>query len=193
MATTKIQIINLALAYLQQLPVNSFSEEQPPKITALAAMYDVIKIKCLQKTIWSFALKTQRLSRISDVSDYPNYMYMYQLPDDCLTVWQLYVGAYQTQTNYQLIGRRIYSNEPTLWLLYIFPQTENFFTAPFVDYIALQLAAQAGLLFTQDKALAENLLKMAELAFVDASGADGINHPAYVIANYPLITARLSG
>lgn len=193
MSTTKINIINLSLAYLQQLPVNSFSEEQPPKITALAAMYDVVKVKCLQKTIWSFALKTQRLSRISDPSDYPNYMYMYQLPDDCLTVWQLYVGAYQTQTNYQLIGRRIYSNEPSLSLLYVFPQTENFFTAPFEDYVALQLAAQAGLLFTQDKALAENLYEMAKVAFIDAAGADGVNHPAYVIQNYPLITSRLSG
>lgn len=191
MTPTKIQILNLALAYLQQSPVNETTKN--PKIEALSNIYDVLKLKCLQQNVWSFALKTARLSRLTDASDYPNYLYMYPLPNDCLLVFQLYAGAYQTQTNYQLIGDKIYSNWPELSLLYVFPQIENNWSVSFVNYVALIVAAQGCMLFTQDKTLAASLVSAAEQAFIDASSADGFNHPSYVIQNYPLITARVGG
>ena len=188
---TKISILNLSLAALQQMPINDWVNG-PSKITALASMYDNLKISTLQSSNWSFALKTQQLSRLSDTSDYANYQYMYQIPNDCISIWQLYAGAYQTQGDYQKIGNRIYSNQPQLWLLYVFQQTENNFPSIFVDYLYKQLASDACMIFTQDKTLQTVLLEQAEFAFSKATAWDGQQHPSYEITYFPSLVARIS-
>lgn len=188
---TKIYILNLTLAALQQGPINDWVNG-PAKITALSDLYDNFKMSALQKANWSFALKTQQLSQLSAVSDYPNYKYMYQIPNDCVSIWQLYAGAYQTQSDYQKIGERIYSNQSRLFLLYIFPQTENNWPGSFIDYFYKQLASDACMMFTQDKTLQEVLIKQAAFAFSEATSFDGQQHPSYQITNFPSIMARLS-
>lgn len=183
-----IDISSNALLLIGDEPINSFTEPGAGAQTA-ANLYPQTKEMVLTYHPWTFALKEQALSRLSQSPDSKtNYNYAYQLPTDLIRLWKV-----MPQSDYLIVGNLVYSNEPELLARYVYDVPESNIPAHLVKALEYQLAAEFAIAVTEDVGKAQFYQQKASLQLAKASSVDSQGQPQESITSSPFIEARFSG
>ena len=147
------------------------------------------KKRLLSEHPWSFALKSQRLNRLSQTPDIlTGYQYAFQLPTDLIRIWSV-----QGHGNYILEGNLLLSNQTELLCTYIYNVDEVNLPPHVVKSLEYMLASEFAVPVTEDTAKAIYYEKKATDATNKAMGIDSQNRPQISIIDSPLIDARNGG
>jgi hypothetical protein len=93
---TKLEIINYALAYLGNPPVNTLDLSNTV-VQAMSSIYDQQLPDVLASHPWRFALKWAELIQDTSTPEDPRWNYAYQLPGDYIQAYQSYPWANYTE------------------------------------------------------------------------------------------------
>lgn len=188
MANSEIDIASNALILIGDNPISSFTDPGAGS-TAAANLYQGIKEAVLSAYPWPWALKEQSLSRLSAAPDSrTNFKYQFQKPTDYIRIWKVMPHHY-----YEEVGSLIYSNEPAIFMRYVFDASETIMTPGFVKALEYQLASEFAMPVTEDEKKAAFYEKKAIKQIAIASNIDSQGHPQQAIVDSPFTDARFGG
>lgn len=185
---SSIDIASNALVLIGDNPISSFDD---PGAGAQSAtnLYQSAKEKILSEHPWSFALKQQRLSKLSQVPDeLTGFNNAFQLPTDLIRLWNI-----QPHSDYLLIGNLVYSNQTELLATYVFDVDEVNMPAHIVEAFENLLASKFSLSVTEDRAKMEVFMALYLKSNAKAMTIDSQGRPQQSIIDSPLIDARMGG
>jgi len=185
---SSIDIASNALLLVGDDPINSF-DEPGAGARAAKAFYSQTKQAILAWHPWSFALKDQELSRLTQTPDTRTQLkYAYKLPTDMIRIWELMPYTY-----YELVDGFLLTNEPSLLMRYIYNVDETALPPHVVKAIEYKLAAEFSMSVTED----DNRMQLYERKYTDqlavASSIDSQGRPQEAIKRSPFTEARFSG
>lgn len=183
-----IDIASNALILIGDNPISSFTEPGAGA-EAAANLYPSTKVQLLSEHPWTFALKEQKLNRLSAAPDkLTNWQYAYQNPTDLIRYWSVMPWA-----NYEMVGSLLYSNQNELLARYIYDVAETALPPHFQKALEYKLASDFALLVTEDKSKAELYDKKYRVAIGQARGIDSQSHPQQPIISQPFTDVRFGG
>ena len=183
--TSSIDICSNALQLIGDEPINSFDEPGAGAKVA-KALYQTIKETLLSSHTWSFALKQQRLSRLSQVPDKKTgYNYAFQLPTDLIRIWNI-----QDHSDYILINGLLYSNNKELLCTYIYDVEESALPPQFAKSLEYALAADFAISITENQSMNALYEQKAQMAAIMARSIDSQGRPQQGFIDRPLIDVR---
>lgn len=185
---TDIDIASNALVLIGDNPISSFDD---PGAGAIAAtnLYQSTKEGLLSEHPWSFALKQQKLNKLSEQPDLiTNFRNAFQLPTDLIRLWNI-----QSHSDYILIGDLLFSNENELLATYIFDVEETRLPAHFVKGLQYALASEFAMSVTEDRDTARLYEVKSRDKINQAMSIDSQGRPQQGIIDSPLIDARMGG
>ena len=187
MATSKVEIANMALVGLRANTINDFSDGTT-EANSINVLWDMVRKSELNKHPYNFAIKRVSLPRLTDTPLF-GYEYQYQLPADYIRALNL-----EDYSDYKIEGDKLLTNETEVNLKYIADITDiSKWSAGFVDLVASRLRVELSNNLTADKnmlQLAKDLYdrKSREVKYLDAveDTADplGRHVSSYVRARY---------
>jgi len=180
-----IDIASNALLLVGDNPISSFDD---PGAGAKAAsnLYLETKKRLLSEHPWSFALKQQRLNRLSQTPDeLTGYSNAFQLPTDLIRIWNI-----QSHSNYILIGDLLYSNENEILATYIYNVDEVKLPPHFVKSLEYALASDFAISVTEDTGKAQLYEQKSINSKSQAMAIDSQGRPQPAIIDSPLINAH---
>lgn len=184
---SKIDIASNALLLIGDNPISSFSDAGAGAQVA-ASLYPETKKRLLSEHPWSFALKQQRLNKLSQVPDIlTGYKNAFQLPTDLIRIWNI-----QSHSNYILLGNLLYSNQKEILATYVFDVDEVNLPPHFVKSLEYTLAGDFAISITEDNTMSQIMTQKAELFTAKAMGIDSQGRPQQGIIDSPIINARFS-
>lgn len=171
MATTNVEIVNLALTYLGEPAVVSLAGSQ--KAQVLAGNYQQARDEALSYFPWSFAVKRVSLNKITE-SNPTEYEYVFSLPSDILRALDTNVDD-DTWGRYAMENNRLYSDEEEVVLRYI-AQVDNPTAFPpfFVEVIATNLARKIAVSLVQNAGIAMQMTQLYFNQMAQAMRLDGM-------------------
>ena len=185
---SSIDIASNALLLVGDNPISSF-DDPGAGAQAAANLYPETKKRLLSEHPWSFALKQQRLNKLSQKPDeLTNFNNAFQLPTDLIRIWDM-----QIRTDYILIGNLLYSNQEELLATYIFDVDEVNLPPHFVKSLEYALASDFAISVTEDTAKAGLYEQKSINAINQAMAIDSQGRPQRGIISSPLIDVRFSG
>jgi len=183
--------IDIASNALLLIGDNSISSFTDPGAGAEVAgnIYPETKRRLLSEHPWSFALKQQRLNKLSQIPDeLTGFSNAFQLPTDLIRIWNI-----QSHSDYILIGNLLYSNETEILATYIFDVDEVNLPPHFVKALEYALAADFAISITEDNTMAERFDRKAIFFSSKAMAIDSQGRPQQAIIDSPLIDAHSGG
>ena len=183
--------IDIASNALLLIGDNSISSFTDPGAGAevMGNIYQITKERLLSGHPWSFALKQQRLNKLSQIPDeLTGFANAFQLPTDLIRIWNI-----QSHSNYILIGNLLYSNETEILATYIFDVDEVNLPPHFVKSLEYALAADGAISITEDNTMAELFEKKSINSASQAMAIDSQGRPQQAIIDSPLIDAHSGG
>lgn len=185
---SSIDIASNALILIGDNPISSF-DDPGAGAQAAANLYPETKKRLLSEHPWSFALKSQRLNRLSQTPDIlTGYQYAFQLPTDLIRIWSI-----QDHGNYILEGNLLLSNSTQLLCTYIFNVDEVNLPPHVVKSLEYLLAADFAIAVTEDEKKAALYERKSVSAINKAMAIDSQSRPQISIIDSPLIDARNGG
>lgn len=185
---TNIEISSNALILIGDNPISSFTEAGFGA-TAAANLYDNAYCALLSEHPWTFALKEQHLSRLSQAPDKEtNYAYAFQLPTDMVRVWAVFPHGM-----YTIVGSLLYSNDLELLMRYNHKPDETSLPPHFVQALQYKLAADFSLSVTEDAAKHQLFEQKYLRALSVARSVDSQGKPPVPIIDSPFTDVRRSG
>lgn len=189
------QIANLALSWLGQNQINSFTDNQNEAIV-MNANYALARDKVLNDVAWTFALRRETLAPIVDAPVFGSGN-KFLIPNDVLRVQRVYRASNNSQSGnftsarWVREGQYIIANEQSLWCHFIVRVTDtNLFSPSFVHALAARLAADTALVFTENVRLQETMELRYEKKLSEAVYADGTQGRAEVTRSTKLTGVR---
>ena len=176
MATSEVQICNLALAKLGARFINSLAEESR-EARYCNAFYPEVRDAVLREHPWNFAEKETAL--VEDPANPPvvKYATAYHLPTDCLHARHLE----NTATEFTVTGRKLHTNQPNAKLAYTARITDPAeFDASFTLALSARLAAELAEPVTKTSTKAQQMWTLylnAVQAARTADAAEGVADP----------------
>jgi hypothetical protein len=186
--SSAIDIASNALLLIGDNPISSFTE---PGAGARSAsnLYPATKEMVLSYHPWSFALKEQELSRLSQAPDSrTGYKYAYQIPTDLIRLWEI-----MPNSNYVMVGQLIYSNETALLARYVYDVAESLMPAQMVKAMEYKLASELAISVAEDENKAQLYEQKARDQMAKASNIDSQGQPQKAIVSSPFVEARFGG
>jgi hypothetical protein len=141
---TKIGLISRALLLIGEKPAQALDDDRYG-VTVGAEMFEMTYENELQSNRWRFAVKKEQLARLVDVPQ-NQWQYAYQLPSDCLLPLHIYPVA-----PYEIYGDRVYTNETTVEMDYVFKPEISQLPAYFCALLTYALARDMLKPVTEDK------------------------------------------
>ena len=185
---SSIDIASNALLLIGDNPISSF-DDPGAGAQAAANLYPETKKRLLSEHPWSFALKSQRLSRLSQTPDIlTGYQHAFQLPTDLIRIWSI-----QPHSNYILECNLLLSNSTSLLCTYIYDVDEVNLPPHVVKSLEYLLAADFAIAVTEDEKKSALYERKATNAINKAMAIDSQNRPQISIIDSPLINARNGG
>ena len=185
---TDIDIASNALLLIGDNPISSFSEEGAGAQVA-AAIYPNTYEKMLSTHPWSFAFKEQQLNRLSQTPDpLTNFQFVFQLPTDMIRLWAIF-----PQSNYTIVGDKLYSNITELLARYISKPPETNLPPHFIEALEYKLASDFAISITEDQGKAQYYEGKAQQAAAVARSVDSQGRPQIGIIDSPFIDVRFGG
>lgn len=185
---TDIEIASNALLLIGDNPISSFTEAGAgPQVAK--NIYEETYKSVLAEHPWTFALKEQELSLLSQTPDAETfYSKAYQMPVDLIRLW-----AIMPNSNYTIVGQYIYSNQSSLLARYVFEVDETLLPAHFVKALEYRLASEFAISITESASMAEGFMRKYFNAVAMARSIDSQGHPQVPIIHSPFTDVRLSG
>lgn len=185
---TSIDMSSNALVLIGDEPISSF-DDPGAGAQAAANLYPVTYQDVLATHPWSFALKEQKLNRLTqEPDDLTNYKYAYQMPTDLIRLWAIF-----PQSNYVIVGTLLYSNENELLARYVYQPEETILPAHFVKSMEYRLASEFAISITENTSRAEFYMQKYLIEAAKARNIDSQGRPQQPIIDSPFVDVRLSG
>jgi len=175
MATSPVEICNLALDYLGTNNIESLDERNNDNATLCKRWYDVTRKSLLRDLNASFSIKRASLASSATAPLYGR-TYAFPLPNDCLKL--LNVDAPTDEQDYQIEGTSIlYDTEGPLDIRYIYNATAvSQFDDEFKELLALKLALNLSTKVTQDLQRVTLLTQLLDSKYVETSTKYGTDN-----------------
>lgn len=183
---TDIQIASNALVLLGVAPISSFSE---PGAGARVAsnLFESTMRDALSAHQWRFAVKKQRLNRLSQTPE-NEWQYAFQLPSDYVAVIGLYPPS-----DYQIYQNFLYSNQTDVTLDYIFRPDTTAMPPYFTKMMEYRLAVDFSVAVTQDANKKQLYWSQYKEELARAMATDAQGHPNIAIRHSPFTDVRYQG
>lgn len=145
--STQTQICNLALRLLGAERITALTDKGE-SARVLNDVYELIRDEVLAAHPWNFACKRVALALLAETPAY-GYTYVFALPVGCLRVLET-----EDNTEYQVEGGKLLTNEATVSIKYIYQvTTSTSFTPGFISAFATRLASEIALPITNNPQL----------------------------------------
>ena len=179
MSASAVQICNLALMKFGNLSITSITAPTNKEERTCQVFYPVIRDELVAAHPWNFAMKRADIS--AQLADTPpfGFDFAYQLPTDCLRVWEMQ-GAEEWVVE---SGQLLTNQDVEIFIRYIrVVEDTGSFPPAFVNCLATRLAAELAAKLSDDKpmrqALLEELYKVALPAAYRLNAIEG-NKPRH--------------
>ena len=157
MAETDISICARALVSLGARPITSFLASEGDNAVTCANIYPTLKLGLLGRHPWRFLMKKAELTR--DATDpIGEWTKSFVIPGDALGLGHaVFSSQSDTVSNqeFEVFGRRIYTNHERLFLDYKADLIEALWPAHFIDMMAHVVAAEIAFVVTDQQSKAE--------------------------------------
>lgn len=165
MASSEVDIANMALGYLGVDPIVSLDEDD-----LIETNYATIRDACLEDKDWTFATKRANLLSYSTTAPAFGYSYQYLLPTDTIRVIEVNENKYEWVKE----GRYILTDIDDVQLKYIY-RVEDVRQMPpsFVMAFSLRLASVIAIPHTNSKSIASGYMEMYRNMVYVAAANDG--------------------
>jgi hypothetical protein len=200
--TTRIAIINAALARIGELPLQS---EAADGAATHIAVFDSVLAYLLSMYPWSFARTTWQLARLSTAPS-AHYLYAFQLPTDMLGAPRAVFNQSSSRlpfTKWRLQGQFLLADADAIWMEGMVMPELTRVPGVFTELLTVALMAEFALSVREDKSLWASLRAVAYgdggltghggmLAQCKAMDVQGQPSPTVAEGSNPLLDARAS-
>lgn len=181
---SKIDIFNMALSHIGITSTVADELERSPERITCSRFFDTCRDALLsyKDMDWNFARTRVVLADIGNPPD--GWSYQYRYPNDCINALAIeFPGMrYPAERNripfqivYEASGRAILTDQPEATLLYVKRLVEvERYPSPFVEALALRLAAQIAMPLGKSQSMRSELLQLAEQA-IQVAMASSLN------------------
>lgn len=180
---TKIKMISDGLILCGEKPLNSLSDDRYGA-TVGSNLFELLYENEIQSNRWRFACNKKQLNRLAD-SPLNEWQYAFQLPSDML----LPLGVYP-RVEYEIYADRVYTNNTTFALEYLFKPDVNKVPAYFNLLMVYQLAANMIKPITESDNAATLMAKAYTRQRGVAMFADAQGRPNKAIVDSPFTNVR---
>ena len=171
-----VDICNSALNLLGASTISALTDDTK-NARLCNQRYEPIRNRIFRSHSWTCLVKRVQLAKDS-ASPVVEFANQFTLPSDCLRVLKIHNGAtdsVKTDMEYKIEGRKVRTNEGTIFLVYIALNTDpNIYDTNLQEAIAHQLAADICYAVTNNATLANTYMQRAderlrEARFIDAT------------------------
>ena len=180
---TDISMCSNALLLIGHGTISSFTEGGAGALVA-SNLYQSSYENLLSLHRWRFASGKVTLSRLT-ATPINDFSYAYQLPADYMIANRVI-----PQSDYEIFGDKIYSDQQSLALDYIFKPAETALPAYFVKLMEVYLASQFAVPVTDNSAKGQLYGQFYEAQLRQAKFADASSRPPDAVADNQLWAAR---
>ncbi len=179
--TTSISMASNALILVGDDPISALSENVAAE-NLYAQTYEYV----LSQHPWSFALKEQLFSRLSQAPDRrTGFSYAFQKPPEMIRLW-----AVLPTTDYRMVGESVFSNSNEMFGRYVFKVEETHLPAHFVKCMESKLASEFSISIAEDTDKMRLYLGLYTEALGEAMAIDSQQHPYPGIRGNPIRRLR---
>ena len=171
-----VDICNSALNLLGASTISALTDDSK-NARLCNQRYEPVRNRVFRGHAWNCLTKRVQLAQDS-TAPVIEYSYAYTLPSDCLRVLKIHTGSTDSiasEVDYQVEGRKIKTNQGTVYLVYIAIDTDpNNYDSYLQESISHQLAADICYAITNNATLAKNYMersdeRLREARFIDAT------------------------
>ena len=188
-----VDICNSALNLLGASTISALTDDSK-NARLCNQRYEPVRNRIFRSHSWNCLTKRVQLAQDS-TAPVVEYSYAYTLPSDCLRVLKIHTGATDSiasDIEYQVEGRKIKTNEGTVYLVYIALVSDpNEFDVYLQEALAASLAADIAYAVTNNATLAKNYQEVADERLREARFIDATENSLGTIESNEFTDARL--
>jgi hypothetical protein len=188
-----VDICNSALNLLGASTISALTDDTK-NARLCNQRYEPIRNRIFRSHSWNCLVKRVELAKDS-TSPIVEYANEFTLPSDCLRVLKIHNGAtdsIRTDMEYKIEGRKVRTNEGTIFLVYIAFNTDpNIYDTNLQEAISHQLAADICYAVTNNATLANNYMQRADDRLREARFIDATENSVSVIEANEFTDSRL--
>ena len=188
-----VDICNSALNLLGASTISALTDDSK-NARLCNQRYEPIRNRIFRSHAWNCLTKRVQLAQDS-AAPVIEYSYQYTLPSDCLRVLKIHTGStdsIESSIDYVVEGRKIKTNEGTVYLVYIGLDTDpNNYDTYLQEAISAGLAADIAYAVTNNATLANNYLTTADERLREARFIDATENALGTIESNEFTDARL--
>ena len=188
-----VDICNSALNLLGASTITALTDDSK-NARVCNQRYEPIRNRIFRSHAWNCLTKRVQLAKDS-ASPVVEYSNQFTLPSDCLRVLKIHTGAtdsIESDVDYQVEGRKIRTNEGTVYLVYIALDTDpNNYDSYLQEAISSGLAADIAYAITNNATLAKNYQELADERLREARFVDATENALGTIESNEFTNARL--
>ena len=188
-----VDICNSALNLLGASTISALTDDSK-NARLCNQRYEPIRNRVFRGHAWNCLTKRVQLAQDS-TAPVVEYSFQYTLPSDCLRVLKVHTGvtdSIESDIDYAVEGRKIKSNEGTLYLVYIAIDADpNNYDTYLQESISHQLAADIAYAVTNNATLAKNYMERADERLREARFIDSTENSLGTIESNEFTNARL--
>jgi len=188
-----VDICNSALNLLGASTISALTDDTK-NARLCNQRYEPVRNRIFRSHPWNCLIKRVQLAKDSDapVIEFAN---QFTLPTDCLRVLKIHNGTTDSVASaleYKIEGRKIKTNEGTVYLVYVALDTDpNNYDAYVQEAISHQLAADIAYAVTNNATLANNYMSRADERLREARFIDATENSVDTIEANEFTDARL--
>jgi len=188
-----VDICNSALNLLGASTISALTDDTK-NARLCNQRYEPVRNRIFRSHPWNCLIKRVQLAQDSaaPVIEFAN---QYTLPTDCLRVLKIHNGttdSVASDLEYKIEGRKIKTNEGTVYLVYVALDTDpNNYDAYVQEAISHQLAADIAYAVTNNATLANNYMSRADERLREARFIDATENSVDTIEANEFTDARL--
>jgi len=188
-----VDICNSALNLLGASTISALTEDSK-NARLCNQRFEPVRNRVFRSHNWNCLIKRIQLAQDS-TGPVVEYTYGYTLPTDCLRVLKIHNGttdSIASNLDYKVEGRKIVTNEGTIYLVYIALDTDpNTYDSYLAESISHQLAADLCYAITNNSTLANNYMARADERLREARFIDATENSLDTIESGEFTDARL--
>ena len=188
-----VDICNSALNILGASTISALTDDNK-NARLCNQRYEPIRNRVFRSHAWNCLHKRIQLAQNS-TAPVVEYSYAYALPSDCLRVLKIHNGttdSIESNLDYKVEGRKIVTNEGTIYLVYIALDTDpNTYDSYLAESISHQLAADLCYAITNNSTLANNYMARADERLREARFIDATENSLDTIESGEFLESRL--
>ena len=188
-----VDICNSALNLLGASTISALTDETK-NARLCNQRYEPVRNRIFRGHNWNCLIKRVQLAQDS-AAPVVEFSFQYTLPADCLRVLKIHTGVTDSIASdipYKVEGRKIKTNEGTVFLVYIALDTDpNNYDTYLQESISHQLAADIAYAITNNATLAKNYMERADERLREARFIDSTENSLGTIESNEFTDARL--